>query len=101
MFAPFTEIEPGEFKRVTEDTYLGYVYGTRTALKSMLPRDSGTIVQVGSALGDRSIPLRSAYCDAKHAVNGFTSSVRTELLHAKSRVHITVVQMPAVNTPQF
>lgn len=71
MFAPFTEIEPGEFKRVTEVTYLGYVYGTRTALKSMLPRDSGTIVQVGSALGDRSIPLQSAYCDAKHAVNGF------------------------------
>ncbi|MEV8565276.1 SDR family oxidoreductase [Streptomyces sp. NPDC051322] len=101
VFAPFTEIEPDEFKRVTEVSYLGFVHGTRVALNSMLPRDAGSIVQVGSALGDRSIPLQSAYCGAKHAVNGFTSSVRTELLHRKSRVHITVVQMPAVNTPQF
>ncbi|MEV6793473.1 SDR family oxidoreductase [Streptomyces sp. NPDC051320] len=101
VFAPFTEIGPEEFKRVTEVSYLGFVHGTRVALNSMLPRNAGSIVQVGSALGDRSIPLQSAYCGAKHAVNGFTSSVRTELLHRKSRVHITVVQMPAVNTPQF
>jgi NAD(P)-dependent dehydrogenase (short-subunit alcohol dehydrogenase family) len=101
VFAPFTEIRPEEFQRVTEVTYLGYVNGTREALARMLPRDRGTIVQVGSALGDRSIPLQSAYCGAKHAVNGFTSSVRTELLHDRSNVRITMVQMPAVNTPQF
>jgi NAD(P)-dependent dehydrogenase (short-subunit alcohol dehydrogenase family) len=101
VFAPFTEIRPEEFQRVTEVSYLGYVNGTREALARMLPRDRGTIVQVGSALGDRSIPLQSAYCGAKHAVNGFTSSVRTELMHNKSSVRITVVQMPAVNTPQF
>ncbi|SHN17697.1 SDR family oxidoreductase [Actinacidiphila paucisporea] len=101
VFAPFTEIRPEDFRRVTEVTYLGYVNGTREALARMLPRDRGTIVQVGSALGARSIPLQSAYCGAKHAVNGFTSSVRTELMHMKSNVHITVVQMPAVNTPQF
>ncbi|MGW2813702.1 SDR family oxidoreductase [Streptomyces sp. NPDC001415] len=101
VFAPFTEISPDEYRRVTDVTYLGFVHGTRTALARMMPRDRGTIVQVGSALGERSIPLQSAYCGAKHAVNGFTSSVRTELLHTKSRVRITVVQMPAVNTPQF
>ena len=101
VFAPFTKIEPGEFRRVTEVTYLGYVYGTMAALGTMLPRDYGTIVQVGSALGSRSIPLQSAYCGAKHAINGFTSSLRCELLHEKSGVHVTVVQMPAVNTPQF
>jgi short-subunit dehydrogenase len=101
VFAPFMEIEPDEYKRVTEVTYLGFVHGTRAALQRMIPRDAGVIVQVGSALGDRSIPLQSAYCGAKHAVNGFTSSVRTELMHRHSRVHITVVQMPAVNTPQF
>lgn len=101
VFAPFTDISPQEFRRVTEVTYLGYVHGTRAALARMLPRDAGTIVQVGSALGDRSIPLQSPYCGAKHAVNGFTSSVRTELLHRKSDVRITVVQMPGVNTPQF
>ncbi len=101
VFAPFVEIKPEEFKRVTEVSYLGFVYGTHVALSRMQPRDRGTIVQVGSALGSRSIPLQSAYCGAKHAVNGFTSSIRTELLHAKSNVHITVVQMPAVNTPQF
>ncbi|MFF9510940.1 SDR family oxidoreductase [Streptomyces sp. NPDC014724] len=101
VFAPFTEISPEEFRRVTEVSYLGYVNGTREALSRMMPRDSGTIVQVGSALGARSIPLQSAYCGAKHAVNGFTSSIRTELLHEKSRVRITVVQLPAVNTPQF
>jgi NAD(P)-dependent dehydrogenase (short-subunit alcohol dehydrogenase family) len=101
VFAPFTEITPEEFRRVTEVAYLGFANGTREALSRMLPRDRGTIVQVGSALGDRSIPLQSAYCGAKHAVNGFTSSVRTELMHQGSNVHITVVQMPAVNTPQF
>jgi len=98
VFAPFWEITAEEFKRVTEVSYLGFVYGTRVALDLMRPRDQGTIVQVGSALGNRSIPLQSAYCGAKHAINGFTSSVRTELLHDKSNVHITVVQMPAVNT---
>ncbi len=101
VFAPFTEITPEEFARVTQVTYLGYVHGTQVALSRMLARDRGTIVQVGSALGYRSIPLQSAYCGAKHAVNGFTSSVRTELLHARSNVRITIVQMPAVNTPQF
>ncbi|MEV0911797.1 SDR family oxidoreductase [Streptomyces hokutonensis] len=95
------QIEPDEYKRVTEVSYLGFVNGTRAALRRMIPRDTGVIVQVGSALGDRSIPLQSAYCGAKHAVNGFTSSVRTELMHRHSHVHITVVQMPAVNTPQF
>ncbi len=101
VFAPFQQIKPEEFKRVTEVSYLGYVHGTHVALSRMVPRDRGTIVQVGSALGERSIPLQSAYCGAKHAINGFTSSVRTELMHERSNVHITVVQMPAVNTPQF
>ncbi|CAG7645897.1 SDR family oxidoreductase [Actinacidiphila bryophytorum] len=101
VFAEFTDITPEEFRRVTDVAYLGYVNGTREALARMLPRDRGSIVQVGSALGERSIPLQSAYCGAKHAVNGFTSSVRTELMHRGSNVHITVVQMPAVNTPQF
>lgn len=101
VFAPFWEIEPEEFKRVTEVSYLGFVYGTHVALALMRPRDHGTIVQVGSALGARSIPLQSAYCGAKHAVNGFTSSLRTELMHDGSKVRVTVAQMPAVNTPQF
>ncbi|MBN0048764.1 SDR family oxidoreductase [Streptomyces actuosus] len=101
VFAPFTEITAEEYERVTQVSYLGFVNGTRSALKRMLPRNQGTIVQVGSALGSRSIPLQSAYCGAKHAVNGFTSSVRTELLHQGSDVRITIVQMPAVNTPQF
>lgn len=101
VFAPFTQITPDEFKRVTEVSYLGFAYGTHVALTRMTRRGHGTIVQVGSALGSRSIPLQSAYCGAKHAINGFTSSIRTELLHEKSRVRITVVQMPAVNTPQF
>ena len=101
VFAPFTEIKPEEFRRVTEVTYLGYVYGTMAALGKMLPRDHGTIVQVGSALSYRSIPLQSAYCGAKHAINGFTESVRVELLHDHSSVRLTVAQMPAVNTPQF
>jgi NAD(P)-dependent dehydrogenase (short-subunit alcohol dehydrogenase family) len=101
VFAPFEEITPDEFRRVTEVAYLGYVHGTMAALRRMKPRDRGTIVQVGSALGYRSIPLQSAYCGAKHAINGFTESVRCELLHDRSNVRITVVQMPAVNTPQF
>lgn len=101
VFAPFTEIEPEEFRRVTEVSYLGYVYGTRAALDRMLPRNKGTIVQVGSALAHRSIPLQSAYCGAKHAIVGFTESLRCELLHDKSNVHVTHVHLPAVNTPQF
>jgi NAD(P)-dependent dehydrogenase (short-subunit alcohol dehydrogenase family) len=101
VFAPFTEIEPEEFRRVTEVTYLGVVYGTRSALKRMLPRDRGTVVQVGSALAYRGIPLQSAYCGGKHAIEGFTESVRAELLHQKSKVRLTMVQMPALNTPQF
>ena len=101
VFAPFWEISPAEFRRVTEVSYLGFVHGTMAALGLMRPRDHGTIVQVGSALGERSIPLQSAYCGTKHAINGFTSSLRCELLHEGSAVRVTVVQMPAVNTPQF
>jgi short-subunit dehydrogenase len=101
IFAPFSQITPQEFKRATEVTYLGQVYGTMAALKRMLPRDRGSIVQVGSALAYRPIPLQSAYCGAKHAIMGFTEAVRSELLHDGSRVNITIVQMPALNTPQF
>ncbi|MFI7500021.1 SDR family oxidoreductase [Streptomyces sp. NPDC049687] len=101
VFAPFTEIAPDEFRRVTEVTYLGYVFGTRAALRHMLPRDRGTIVQVGSALAYRGVPLQSAYCGAKHAIQGFNESLRCELLHTGSRVRTTMVQLPAVNTPQF
>lgn len=101
VFAPLHQIEPAEFRRVTEVSYLGYVYGTMVALSRMRTRNRGTIVQVGSALGARSIPLQSAYCGAKHAINGFTESLRTELMHDHSRINVTVVQMPAVNTPQF
>ncbi len=101
VFSPFAEMSAAEFKRVTEVTYLGYVYGTMAALRRMLPRNRGTIVQVGSALAYRSIPLQSAYCGAKHAIAGFTDSIRCELVHQRSRVHITMVQMPALNTPQF
>lgn len=101
VFAPFAEIAEDEFRRVTEVSYLGYVNGTRAALRHMRPRDQGVIVQVGSALAYRGIPLQSAYCGAKHAIQGFTESVRCELLHERSRVRITMVQLPAVNTPQF
>ncbi|WP_026072763.1 SDR family oxidoreductase [Nodosilinea nodulosa] len=101
ILSPFTDIAPADFRRVTEVTYLGYVYGTMSALRRMKPRDRGTIVQVGSALAYRSIPLQSAYCGAKSAIRGFTDSIRCELLHDHSNVHITMVQMPAVNTPQF
>jgi NAD(P)-dependent dehydrogenase (short-subunit alcohol dehydrogenase family) len=101
VFSPFDQIRPEEFKRVTEVSYLGYVYGTMAALGYMKPRNSGTIVQVGSALAYRGIPLQSAYCGAKHAIQGFHEALRCELLHDKSDVHVTMVQMPAVNTPQF
>lgn len=101
VFAPFKEVSAEEFKRGTEVTYLGAVYGTMTALKRMLPRDRGTIVQVGSALSYRAIPLQSVYCGAKHGMRGFTDSVRTELMHDGSNVHITMVQLPGLNTPQF
>jgi NAD(P)-dependent dehydrogenase (short-subunit alcohol dehydrogenase family) len=101
VFAPFSEITPEEFSRVTQVSYLGFVHGTMAALARMRPRNRGVIVQVGSALSERSIPLQSAYCGAKHAINGYTFSLRCELLHDKSGVQITVVQMPAVNTPQF
>lgn len=101
VFAPFAEIEMDEFARTTEVSYLGYVHGTKAALSRMRPRDRGVVVQVGSALAYRGIPLQSAYCGAKHAVQGFTESIRVELLHDRSNVHVTMVQMPAVNTPQF
>ncbi len=101
VFSPAKEMEPSEYRRVTEVTYLGSVYGTLAALQRMLPRDRGVIVQVGSALAYRGIPLQSAYCGAKHAIQGFTESVRCELEHDGSKVRITMVQLPAVNTPQF
>ncbi|NML51782.1 SDR family oxidoreductase [Streptomyces sp. R302] len=101
VFAPFLAAAPDEYERVTEVTYLGCVNGTRAALRRMLPRNSGAVVQVGSALGEAAVPLQAAYCGAKHAINGFTASVRLELLHLHSRVAVTVVQLPAVNTPQF
>ncbi|WP_242903565.1 SDR family oxidoreductase [Actinomadura terrae] len=101
VFAPFDEITPEEYRRVTEVTYLGTAHGTRAALTRMKSRDAGVIVQVGSALAYRGIPLQSAYCGAKHAVEGFTESVRAELLHDRSAVKITMVQLPALNTPQF
>jgi NAD(P)-dependent dehydrogenase (short-subunit alcohol dehydrogenase family) len=101
VFAPFTQIKPDEFKRATEVTYLGCVYGTMAALKRMKRRDHGTIVQIGSALAYRSIPLQAPYCGAKHAIVGFTDSIRSELIHDQSRVHLTIVHLPAMNTPQF
>lgn len=101
VFAPFVQIKPQEYRRVTEVSYLGYIYSTMAALKYMKPRDRGTIVQVGSALAYRGIPLQTAYCGAKHAIQGFHEALRCELLNDKSNVHVTMVQMPAVNTPQF
>lgn len=101
VFAPFTEITPDEYRRVTEVDYLGFVYGTMAALKRMTPHDRGTIAHVGSALAYRGIPLQSAYCGAKHAIQGFHEALRCELLHRHSNIHVTMVQMPAVNTPQF
>lgn len=101
VFAEFMDIEPDEYRRVTHVVYLGTVNGTRSALRRMLPRDRGAIVLVGSALAYRGIPLQSAYCGAKHAVEGMFDSVRSELLHRGSRIHLSMVQLPAVNTPQF
>ncbi|MFD0890727.1 SDR family oxidoreductase, partial [Streptosporangium algeriense] len=101
VFAPFTEITPEEYERTTRVTYLGYVWGTRVALDLMRPRNRGVIVQAGSALAYRGIPLQSAYCGAKHAIKGFTESVRTELMSEGSGVQISMVQLPALNTPQF
>ena len=101
VFAPFAEIGADEYRRTTEVTYLGTVYGTMAALRRMLPRDRGAIVQVGSALAYRGIPLQTAYCGAKHAIQGFSESLRCELIHQRSAVHVTMVQLPALNTPQF
>lgn len=101
IFAPVAETTPEEFKRATEVTYLGTVYGTMAALRRMLPRNAGRIIQVGSALAYRSIPLQAAYCGAKHAIAGFTDSLRTELIHDRKNIHLTMVQLPATNTPQF
>jgi short-subunit dehydrogenase len=101
MYSPFMEMTPEEFKHVVEVTFLGVVHGTRSALNRMISRDRGTIIQVGSALAFRSIPLQSAYCASKHAIQGFTESIRSELMHQKSNVRVSVVNMPALNTTQF
>ncbi|GKS58076.1 short-chain dehydrogenase [Nitrospira sp.] len=101
VLSPALAMTAEEYRRVTEVTYLGYVHGTLSALRRMVRRNRGTIVQIGSALAYRSIPLQSAYCGAKHAIQGFTDSLRSELIHDRSRVHLTTVQLPAVNTPQF
>ena len=101
IFGPFVQVSPEEFRRATEVTYLGFVHGTMSALRRMYPRDRGTIVQIGSALAYRSIPLQAAYCGAKHAIVGFTDSLRCELIHDRSAVNLTVVHLPGVNTPQF
>ncbi|MEX2139182.1 MAG: SDR family oxidoreductase [Pirellulales bacterium] len=101
VFSPFIEMTAEEFKRVTEVTYLGYVHGTLSALRRMRARNRGVIIQVGSALAYRGIPLQSAYCGAKHAIEGFTESVRCELLHEGSQIRLSMVQLPALNTPQF
>src|SRR5689334_10087966 len=101
VVSPVALLQPEEVERVTAVTYLGTVYGTLAALKRMLPRNRGSIVQVGSALAYRSIPIQAPYCGAKFAIRGFTDSLRCELLHRRSRVHVTMVQMPALNTPQF
>jgi short-subunit dehydrogenase len=101
VFSPVKEMTAADYRRVTEVTYLGYVHGTLSALRRMLPRDRGKVVQVGSALAYRAIPLQSAYCAAKHAVQGFTEALRTELIHDGSNVSVTIVHLPALNTPQF
>src|SRR5262249_50312901 len=101
VFAPVSDTTPEEFRRATEVTYLGSVWGTMSALRRMRARDDGVIVQVGSALAYRGIPLQGAYCGAKHALQGFLESLRTELLHEGSNVRVTMVQLPALNTPQF
>jgi NAD(P)-dependent dehydrogenase (short-subunit alcohol dehydrogenase family) len=101
VFSAVADIDPAEFRRVTEVTYLGFVYGTMAALKSMRPRRRGRIIQIGSALAYRGIPLQAAYCGAKHAMRGFTDSLRTELIHERSGITVSIVELPAVNTPQF
>jgi short-subunit dehydrogenase len=101
VFSTVADIEPAEFKRVTEVTYLGFVYGTMAALRSMRLRRRGRIIQIGSALAYRGIPLQAAYCGAKHAIRGFTNSLRAELLHEKSPITVSIIELPAVNTPQF
>lgn len=101
VFAEFRDIDPDEFRRATEVTYLGFVHGTKAALDRMTPRDRGVIVQTGSALARRGIPLQSAYCGAKHAIQGFYESLRCEMLHQGTGVRMTMVHLPAVNTPQF
>jgi NADP-dependent 3-hydroxy acid dehydrogenase YdfG len=101
VYSPVVDMTPEEFRRVTEVTYLGFVHGTMAALRHMRPRNRGIIVQVGSSLAYRAIPLQSAYCGAKHAIRGFTDSLRSELLHDRSGIAVTMVQLPAVNTPQF
>lgn len=101
VFSPVSDISPDEFRRVTEVTYLGVVHGTMAALQHMRSRNRGTIIQVGSALAYRGIPLQAAYCGAKHAIRGFTNSLRSELIHTGSLIKIAIVELPAVNTPQF
>jgi short-subunit dehydrogenase len=101
VFAPAWQIAPEEYRRVTEVTYLGVVHGTLAALRDMRARGAGTIIQIGSALAYRGIPLQAAYCGAKHAIRGFTDSLRTDLIHARSPINVTMVELPAVNTPQF
>jgi NAD(P)-dependent dehydrogenase (short-subunit alcohol dehydrogenase family) len=101
VFSPVWDVKAEEYQRVTEVTYLGYVHGTLSALKRMRGRDRGRIIQVGSALAYRGIPLQSAYCAAKHAIKGFTESLRSELLHEKSAIRVSMVEIPALNTPQF
>ncbi len=101
VYAPVAEMTPEEFRRVTETTYLGFVHGTMAALKAMRPRRAGTIIQVGSSLSYRGIPLQAAYCGAKHAIRGFTDALRAELIHEGSPIALVMVQLPAVNTPQF
>lgn len=101
VFSTVADIDPAEFRRVTEVTYLGFVYGTMAALRSMRRRRRGRIIQIGSALAYRGIPLQAAYCGAKHAIRGFTDSLRAELLHEKSPITVSIVELPAVNTPQF
>ena len=101
IFGRVIDVTPEEFQRATEVTYLGTVYGTMAALRRILPRDAGRIIQVGSALAYRSIPLQAAYCGAKHAIAGFTDSLRSELIHDRKNIHLTMVQLPAMNTPQF
>ena len=101
VFGPLKEMEAKDFKRVTDVTYLGQVYGTMAALKCMIPRNSGTVILVGSALAYRGIPLQSAYCGSKHAIHGFFESLRSELIHDGSKINLSMVQLPAMNTTQF